>query len=819
MSFAHLHVHTEYTVLRALCRIPELFSRAEEIGLQGLAITDTNTLAGVPAFLWEARKHPDVKPILGCELSVLDDLKGEDSARVFPVVLLAKNASGYRNLVKLVSFAGTSKPRAVPHRLLEEYRDGLICLSGNHHGEVASAILEGKPERAKEAALWYLEVFRDDYYFEVIRHTAMEGMEIAMNENLAAFSKSQFEIFHNQVTVSDALFALSRETDIPLVLTNDVYYVRLDDAMAHDTLLCISEDKKIEDKERTRASRVAYLKSEKEMNAFYPEKPELIKNTFSILQKISPVDIYSDPVLPRMKTEDAEKELRDAVIAGAVKRYGVVDNALRERIDGEIDSFRKAGFVTYPFILKEVVDWARGKGFPVGPGRGSAAGSIVAYCLGITEVDPLRYGLLSERFLDPDRLQLPDIDLDLGAEALFAVQEHLGEIYGAESIARVSVYKKINTVRALRMAARAHSYPVVKIEGLLRLIPKEDIYVDDIPFSPTIANALEYVPKLKARLEDSDIATEEVLRCAARIEGTICEQGVHASAVVIAPGPVSDFAPVQTCESPDGEKTIVTQYGIWDVENAGLLKQDFLGLVPLDIIAKTLRAIGEDIDLEKVALEDPIALELFYLGETAGVFQFESELAKEGFKITPNLHFNDIVALSALLRSPANALMTDFVYHRAGLLKSAGSHFKAVRETLEDTCGLLLFQEQLMTIVQSVGGLTPGQSNLLRKALGRGDRQNESMLHQHFIEGGKKKGYKESSLEEVWATISHFGPTASLKAHCVCYAIITMETAYLKVHYPIEFFQAAYDCYKWIGLDTEALEEEAKEKWIPLRTE
>lgn len=816
MSFAHLHIRTEYSILDGFCKIPDLFQRAKELKLSGLAITDLNTLSGVPEFLRTARKYPDIKPAVGCEITLLDDCKGDTVEEAFHLVLLAKDLEGYGNLLELVSLArigdDLQKP-GITHEQLKAHHEGLICLSGSLDGELARAILDEDKDRARDIARWHKEVFGKDYCLEVVRYVLTDNVELSFSDNVQAFSMNLKENFLKQTSVNPELIIIGQELDIPVIMTNDVRFVRKEDGLAFDVFTCIATDSHLTDPNRRRPTRMEYLQSEKVMSANYPDHPELISNTMKIFRRIRRFDVVGNaPMMPHV-SDNPHDELWNAVLQGAAWRYGEVDDRLRARLQGEFRSLGKAGCYAYPFVVKEYVDWARANGIPVGPGRGSAAGSLVFYCLGITDIDPLRYGLLSERFLNPDRIQLPDIDIDFGARGLDAVLAHLKERYGGSHVARVITFRTITPVRAIRIAARAFGYSVAKTASLTRLVPDSGYFdVDDFSYPATLSNLIKYDPRMKEKLDKEDPVVEDILHCAERLEGHICQYGLHACAAVVAPGPVTDYAPVMDARDGNGERVRITQFSVYDAEDVGLLKLDLLGLLPLDIISETEALIGHSVKPND-ALKDAETLALFSKGETVGVFQFEDEWMRDILQEMHGVHFSDLVALHALYRSGANAFITEFVLRKNGEIKHRYP-IRAAREILAETYGLIVYQEQLMLLVQRIGGLTPGESDRLRKAFSRGDVFTIEEYHKRFVEGGQKLRHGPICLEEMWTEIARMGYTAFLKAHSVCYTAIAVREAYLKAHHPKEFYRTALNIYNQYGMDTESLIEDCRSQGL-----
>ena len=707
--------------------------------------------------------------------------------------------------MKLVSLANHPGGRTgVTHDQLRKYRKGLVCSSAGIDGEIDEAFIRGGKEGASAVAAWYKDTFGDDYRLEVTWHIRNDA-KLSLLDNAKSYSMTQTSRFIKELNLNKALFAIGYELGIPVILTNDVHFVRKEDALAQDVLSCIRNGKKLADADRRRLSHLEYLRSETEMRELFPDHPEIIDNTLKVLSKIGDIGFFASGISVPSISTDPLRDLRDAAHKGAILRYGHNTRPLDARIEDEISSLAKVGFLDYPLILKEIVDWCRTNSVPVGPGRGSAAGSLLLYCLAVTEIDPIRYGLLSERFLNPERMQLPDVDLDFGDPD--AVLRHLQDRYGKDHIARVMTYRVINATQAIRLSARVLGYPVAKTESLLRLIPRNGIIVtEDADYTATISNCILHDEKMKAKYENGDFHLQEVLDSAARLEGHVIQRGTHACSVVLAPGPVDDFVPVRSTTGSDGQPVRTTQYGALDVEDAGLLKLDLLGLVPLSIIQSAGEMVKEDLDMD-MAVDDTDTLSLFSEGDTIGVFEFEDDWMRDILKGLGEIRFSDICALLALYRSPSNALLVEFQMRKCGEIKHTFA-IKEANDILDETYGVLVYQEQLMLLAQRIAGFTPGQSDRLRKAFSKGNLTVMNEMRDVFVEGGIRRGHTEADLQEVWDLIYRSGGCAYPKAHCVSYAMIAMREAYLKAHHPEAFFESALNCYYEHGLSTDALIED-----------
>jgi len=788
-SFAHLHVHTEYSMLDGASRIDELMRRTAEMGMPAIAITDHGNMFGVIDFFKAGRRH-GVKPIIGTELYMAptsrfaksgrrpgpevvgDPVGGARQEPYHHLTVLAETQQGYKNLMKLVSRAYLEgywyKPRA-DKELLEELSEGLICLSGCLGGEVNQKLLAGDREGAREAAAWYRDTFgRDRYFIELQDHGIPE-----------------------QQRTNGELIAIAKDLGVGLVVTNDSHYTDRSDAEAHDVLLCIQTGSRKDDSNRLKfAGDHWYVKSPAEMQALFPDLPETWRNTLEIAERCD-VDIpFGQHLLPRFECPDGLTEaeyLRRRVFEGAERRYGVpLREEVRQRLEYELSVIEQMGFPAYFLIVADLCDYARSVGIRVGPGRGSAAGCAVAYCTGITDLDPLRYGLLFERFLNPERISMPDIDMDFDERRRGEMIRYATEKYGADRVAQIITFSTIKAKAAIKDAARVLGYPFGFGDRLTKMMPPP-VMGKDFP--------LEQARQLSGELREAwenDPDAKKVLDTALSLEGLRRQHSIHAAGVVISAEPITEHVPVLRVEA-DGE--IVTQYDGGMVDDIGLLKMDFLGLRNLTVISDTLAHIkantGVDVVIEEIPLDDEPTYKMLAAGDTDGVFQLESAGYKALCRQLKPDTFDDIIALGALYRpGPMSAgLHTEYAKRKHGQSPVTYPH-PDLKEILEPTYGLLIYQEQVQQIAQKIAGFTLGEADAIRKAIGKKLVDKMNALKQQFLDGCVKKGYDLRLGQDLWALIEGFASYAFNKSHSAAYGLVTYQTAWLKQHYPVEYMAA-----------------------------
>ena len=832
MSFVHLHVHTQYSILDGQASIPALFERAKELGMPALAITDHGNMYGVKEFLKVAKKYPEVKPIIGCEVYVTRHydhrIKDKDHRSYFHLILLAKNYDGYKNLMKIVSTGHIEgkyydKPR-VSHEIVERYSEGLICCSACIAGEIPRAIIAGDMKGAEDAVMWHKRVFGDDYYLEVQEHkTQIPG-------------QSQ-EVYERQLVANEGIFALAEKTGTKVVATNDIHFVRKEDGPAHDRLICLTTNVYIDDPNRLRYTQQEYLKSEEEMLDIFYKHPEALANTLEVADKVESYKIDKDPILPKFDLpeefiseigtylekyrhiidegrcdkngNERGEEFCNSVAflchltyKGAHERYGdTLTDEQAERIEFELKTICKMGFPDYFLIVQDFIAAARSEGISVGPGRGSAAGSAVAYCLKITNIDPIKYDLLFERFLNPDRINMPDVDIDFDDDGRYRVFQYIEEKYGKEQISHVITYGTMAAKSAIKDVARVSRMPIDESNRLTKMVPDkpfEATVVEDgkkvtKEFKPKLGNCLKY-GELKDELENGSDQTKEVLQYAGKLEGCIRQTGVHACAMIIGRSNLTEYIPISIANDKlTGEEVWVSQYDGHYIEEVGMLKMDFLGLRTLSIIkecqANIKKRHGIEFDIEKIDINDPLTYELYSRGDTTSVFQFESPGMKEWLiKLQPT-RFEDLIAMNALYRPGPMDYIPDFVERKQGR-QPIVYDLPEMEETLQDTYGITVYQEQVMLLSRKLADFTRGQADTLRKAMGKKLKDVLDGLKGLFIDGGTKNGHPKDMLEKIWADWEKFASYAFNKSHATCYAWVSYQTGWLKAHYPAEF-QAA----------------------------
>ena len=832
MSFVHLHVHTQYSILDGQASIPALFERAKELGMSALAITDHGNMYGVKEFLKVAKKYPEVKPIIGCEIYVTRHydhrIKDKDHRSYYHLILLAKNYGGYKNLMKIVSTGHIEgkyydKPR-VSHEIVEKYSEGLICCSACIAGEIPRAIIAGDMKGAEEAIMWHKRVFGDDYYLEVQEHkTQIPG-------------QSQ-EVYERQLVANEGIFALAEKTGTKVVATNDIHFVRKEDGPAHDRLICLTTNVYIDDPNRLRYTQQEYLKSEEEMLDIFYKHPEALANTLEVADKVEIYKIDKDPILPKFDLpeefiseigtylekyrhiidegrcdkngNERGEEFCNSVAflchltyKGAHERYGdTLTDEQAERIEFELKTICKMGFPDYFLIVQDFIAAARSEGISVGPGRGSAAGSAVAYCLKITNIDPIKYDLLFERFLNPDRINMPDVDIDFDDDGRYRVFQYIEEKYGKEQISHVITYGTMAAKSAIKDVARVSRMPIDESNRLTKMVPDkpfEATVVEDgkkvtKEFKPKLGNCLKY-GELKDELENGSDQTKEVLQYAGKLEGCIRQTGVHACAMIIGRSNLTEYIPISIANDKlTGEEVWVSQYDGHYIEEVGMLKMDFLGLRTLSIIkecqANIKKRHGIEFDIEKIDINDPLTYELYSRGDTTSVFQFESPGMKEWLiKLQPT-RFEDLIAMNALYRPGPMDYIPDFVERKQGR-QPIVYDLPEMEETLQDTYGITVYQEQVMLLSRKLADFTRGQADTLRKAMGKKLKDVLDGLKGLFIDGGTKNGHPKDMLEKIWADWEKFASYAFNKSHATCYAWVSYQTGWLKAHYPAEF-QAA----------------------------
>ena len=882
--FIHLHVHTQYSLLDGQASIDALINKAYDDGMRAIAVTDHGNMFGIKEFfnkvnkkngkvqgtikdlqkelktlgakeertdeenarlaeipgLLEKAQRDLFKPIIGCECYCarnhrLQKTEKEDRSG-WHLIVLAKNMTGYKNLIKIVSQSWTEgfygRPR-IDKELLEQHREGLIVCSACLGGEIPQKIMHGNIHAAEEAVLWFKQLFGEDYYLELQRHETHR-------------TDADQTVYKHQVEVNKVLVELAHKHGIKVIATNDVHFVNEEDADAHDRLICLSTGKDLDDPNRMRYTKQEWMKTTAEMNQIFSDIPDALRNTLEIADKVEFYSIDSGPIMPTfnipeefgteeeyrkkltekdlfdeftrdengnvvLSQEDAEAKIKKLggydklyrikleadylaklTYEGAKPRYGdPLSDEVKERLNFELHIMKTMGFPGYFLIVQDFIRAAREElGVSVGPGRGSAAGSAVAYCLGITKIDPIKYDLLFERFLNPDRISLPDIDTDFDDDGRGEVLRWVTEKYGAERVAHIITYGTMATKSAIKDVARVEKVPLAESNRLAKLVP------DKIPDMKKfkLKDAIEYVPELKEAANGPDPLVRDTLKYAQMLEGNVRNTGVHACGVIIGRYDISDVVPVSTAKDKDtGEEMLVTQYEGSVIEETGLIKMDFLGLKTLSIIKDAIENVrlttGHDLDIDHISLEDPATYKLYCEGRTTGTFQFESAGMQKYLKELQPSKFEDLIAMNALYRPGPMDYIPSFIARKQGK-EEIKYDIPVMERYLKDTYGITVYQEQVMLLSRLLANFTRGESDALRKAMGKKLIEKMNALKTKFLSGGKANGYEEATLNKIWADWEKFASYAFNKSHATCYSWVAYQTAYLKANYPSEYMAA-----------------------------
>lgn len=811
VAFVHLHNHSQFSVLQSTIRIKELISATARYNMPAVALTDHANMMGAFHFVKEVKAYnnglseedkaagkQEITPIIGCEFYVCEDRLNKSLKDYgFQIVMLAKDKAGYQNLAKMSSIAYTEGFYYVPRidrEIVERYKDGLIVLTGNLNGEIPHKILNVGEKQAEEALLWWKQQFGEDLYMELMRH----GQE-------------------DEDRANASLVTLAAKHGVKLVATNNTYYCEKEDAEAHDILLCVKEgEKKATPIGRGRGYRFGfpnqeyYFKSPEQMKALFQDLPESILSIAEIIAKIRPFDLARDVLLPKFEIPESFQVVEDATdggkrgenaylrhitYGGAERRYGEITEAIRERIDFELATIENSGYPGYFLIVEDFIREARNMGVSVGPGRGSAAGSVVAYCLGITNIDPLKYDLLFERFLNPDRVSMPDIDIDFDDEGRSRVMDYVIDKYGSSQVAQIITYGTMAAKSSIRDTARVLDLPLGDADRIAKLVPNMS-KLGKILGQPENelrqkfrSDEWEKVNQLLGIYEGDDLEAQ-TLKMAGVLEGSLRNTGIHACGVIITPDDITNFVPVATAKDSD---LYVTQFDNAVVESAGLLKMDFLGLKTLTLIKDTVKIVearrGITLDPDTFPLDDTETYELFQRGETVGIFQYESPGMQKYLKELKPTVFDDLIAMNALYRPGPMEYIPSFVGRKHGR-EEITYDLPEMEEYLKDTYGITVYQEQVMLLSQKLAGFTKGEADVLRKAMGKKIFALLEKLKPKFLDGGESLGHPRAVLEKVWKDWEAFASYAFNKSHSTCYAFIAYQTAYLKAHYPAEYMAA-----------------------------
>jgi len=767
-NFVHLHLHSQYSVLDGAIRIKDLVKKAKELGMPAVAVTDHGNMYASYE-LYQTCKEAGIKPIIGEEFYIAKnsrfDRKNSKEKGTYHIILLAKNNEGLKNLMKLSSIAFLEgyyyKPR-IDKEVLEKYSEGLIALSACIQGEIPSFLISGNREKAEEALKWYKDLFGNDFYLEVQYH-GMKEQEIA----------------------NRGLIELARKFDVDIVATNDAHYLNREDWEAHDVLLCLQTGRKLSDEKRMKfPTKEFYFKDANEMLKVFREIPEAVYNTLKVAEKIDLKMESSGYLLPKYEAPERftySSYLRDLAVKGLERRFkelgiknGDIKRKYRERLDYELKVIDRMGFPGYFLIVWDFINWAKKNGIPVGPGRGSAAGSLVAYAIGITDIDPIKFNLLFERFLNPERITMPDIDVDIDKEQRDRVIQYVRRKYGEDRVAQIITFGTLQPKGVVRDVGRVLGIPYTEVDKLAKLIPND---------AKTIEEATEKAPEIK-KLSEEDERIKKLLSIASKLQGLIRQTGVHAAGVVIAPDTLTKYIPLSRSKEGD----VTTQYEMGQVEKLGLLKMDFLGLKTLTIIDKTVKAIkkrrGIEIDIKRLPLNDEKTFKLLQEGNTVGVFQLESRGMRDLMRRLKPETFEDIIALVALYRpGPLNSGMAESYIRRKHGLDPVNYEFPELKEYLEETYGLFIYQEQIMQIASVLAGYSLGEADLLRRAMGKKKKEIMEEQRTTFINRAVERGYPREKVERIFNDIEKFAEYGFNKSHSAAYAFIAYITAYLKAHF------------------------------------
>ena len=778
-AFSHLHVHTQYSILDGASNISNLMDKVKSLGMEAVAITDHGNMFGVKEFHTTALKK-GIKPVIGCEIYVakrsIAEVSGKEDRSGDHLILLAKNITGYKNLIKLVSIAWIKgfyyKPR-IDKELLAQYKEGLIASSACLAGEIQDEILNGSLSGAEEALKGYLDLFGDDFYLEIQRHETYDP-------------EADRSAFPLQQKVIEVFKKFSVKYNVKIIATNDVHFINAEDAEAHDRLICLNTAKDLDDPNRLRYSRQEYLKTEEEMRNIFSDIPEAVDNVVELVGKIEKYKLDHDPIMPDFELPEGytndDEYLRYLTYLGAKERWGKLTDEQRERIEFELDTIAKMGFPGYFLIVQDFLRAAREMGVSVGPGRGSAAGSAVAFCLRITDIDPIKYGLLFERFLNLDRISMPDIDIDFDEDGREDVLKYVVNKYGHDKVAHIITFGTMAAKMAIRDVARVQKLPLSEADRLAKMVP-------DRP-GVTLSAAYAEVPELAKERNSSNKLIAQTLKFAEVLEGSVRQTGIHACGIIIGKDSLDNYIPLCTAKDTD---LYATQYDGSQVGQVGLLKMDFLGLKTLSVIKDCIenikRSKGISIDLDNLPLDDKKTFELFSNGETTGIFQFESTGMKRYLReLKPN-RFEDLIAMNALYRPGPMEYIPKFIRRKHGL-EPIDYPLPVMEKYLNDSYGITVYQEQVMLLSQELAGFTKGEADNLRKAMGKKKKSIMDEMNLKFREGCDKKGYDENIVNKIWSDWEAFAQYAFNKSHSTCYAMVAFQTGYLKAHYPAEYMAA-----------------------------
>lgn len=795
--FVHLHVHSQYSILDGQASISALVDKAVKDGMKAIALTDHGSMFGIKEFFNYVEKKnkgkedsQKFKPIIGCEIYVARNGRHQqrkevkEDARGWHLILLAKNYQGYKNLMKIVSNAWTEGYYYCPrtdHEQLEKYHEGLIVTSACLGGQIPRLVSDGRMNDAEDAVKWFKRVFGEDYYLELQLHKA-------------TVPNAAQDTYPKQVEVNKHLIELAHKYDVKLICTNDVHFVDEEHAEAHHHLICLNTGRDLDDMSGMSYSKQEWLKTQEEMNEVFGFIPEALSNTAEIADKVEYYSIDHEPVMPDFPLPegytDNNEYLRILTYEGAKKVYPELNDEIKERLEFELGVIKDMDFPGYFLVVQDFTTTARNMGVSVGPGRGSAAGSAVAFCLGITRIDPIKYDLLFERFLNPDRKSMPDIDMDFDDDGRGEVMRYVEKKYGKEKVAHIVTYGTMAAKSAIKDVARVQKLPLSESDRLSKLVP------DRMPDSKKVnlKSAIELIPELKAACDSNDPILRNTMKYALMLEGNVRNIGVHACGVIIGRDEISDWVPISTADDKEtGEKLMVTQYEGSVIEQTGMIKMDFLGLKTLSIIKDALENIrisrGLVIDIDTISLEDEKTYALYSAGNTVGTFQFESSGMQKYLRDLKPTQFEDLIAMNALYRPGPMEYIPQFIARKHGR-EPIQYDIPIMERYLKDTYGITVYQEQVMLLSRLLANFSRGDSDELRKAMGKKIIDKLNALKPKYLKGGIENGHAPEILEKIWADWEKFASYAFNKSHATCYSLIAYQTAWLKANFPSEYMAA-----------------------------
>ncbi len=777
LAFTHLHCHSKYSVLQSTAGVKELIEKAKSLEMPAVGLTDLGNMYGAFSFVAEANRA-GIKPIVGSEFYLVDDrhqkkFTRDNRDKRYQIPMLAKNKNGYKNLAKLSSLAFTEgyyyKYPRIDKEIIEQYSEDIICLSGSRYGIIPDLILNKGVEYAEEELMWWKQTFGDDFYLEVINH----GLE-------------------EEKRINEVLIEFSRKYDIKLVASNNVFYLEKEDADAHDALLCIDNGELVATPVgRGRGYRYGfpnkefYFKTTEEMATLFADIPEAIINTEEIVEKVEPITLERDVILPHFELpgdfSNEDDYLRHLTLEGAKSRYPELSDEVQERIDMELGVIKNMGFAGYFLIVQDFIAAARDMGVFVGPGRGSAAGSVVAYCTGITNINPLKYDLLFERFLNPERISMPDIDIDFDDDGRQKVFDYVANKYGKNQVAHIITFGSMAARSSVRDVARVLDLPLSDADRIAKLVPSRP--------GTTLADAFRDVKELR-ELRDSNGLEAETLKLAQVLEGSVRNTGIHAAGIIIAPDDLTEYIPISTAKDADLN---VTQFDGSVIESAGMLKMDFLGLKTLSILKTVIGYVkenhGTEYNLDEIPLDDEKTYRLYQRGGTLGTFQFESDGMRKYLKDLKPSNINDLIAMNALYRPGPMQFIPDYIRRKHGREKVEYDH-EYMKDILEPTFGIMIYQEQIMSCAQKLANYTLGEADILRRIMGK--KKHEEMVAQEkiFIEKAIKNGIDDKTAKDVFDKMAMFASYGFNKSHSAAYSVVAYHTMYFKANYPAEYMAA-----------------------------